>query len=128
MYITLDEYNQITNRPITDATESRIRRASFLLDSRIGNYACAYDGWKLDLDNSDSVTEHQAKIVKEWVAFMIAFLVDNNDSAPSRGSVKLGRFSATEDGEASKVIPEALIYSDIILAGSGLIKRKVQLT
>ncbi len=130
MYINLDEYNQITGRPIIEATPSRIKRASYLLDARIGNYINQYDGWKLDLTDTDCVTAHQANIVKEWVAYMIAFLFDNNDSSPMSGNIKLGRFSFSgkEDSQSSSLIPEELQYADVILAGSGLVKRRVKLS
>ena len=124
-YLTANEYNSITGRPQSEAPDSRIKRASLLLDARIGNYLPdKITGMKLD-------TEHlpvfQSNAVKEWVAQMVAFLYENNDAAPSTSSITLGRFSVTEHGQQGKILPEPLIFADTLLASSGLIRRGVRL-
>jgi hypothetical protein len=124
-YITAAEYNSITGRTKAEATSGRITRACLLLDARIGNYPPdATTGWKLDMDD---LTVHQERAVHEWVAFMIAFLYDNDDVAPSAASLTLGRFSVTEHGQQGNLLPERLGFVDTILISSGLIKRGVDI-
>ena len=121
-YITAAEYAQITGRDSTEATDARLKRASMLLDARIGNYLVNEDGWKLDLTILPS---HQLNAVKEWMAQMVAFLYENSDTAPSSASVSLGRFSVTEHGQKGTLIPESLGFVDSLLVSSGLIRRGV---
>jgi len=122
-YITAVEYNSIMERPQAEATTARIKRASLLLDARIGNYYPDEDtGWKLDIDD---LSIDQENAVKEWLSQMIAYLYDNNDIAPSTASLSLGRFSVTEYGQKGRVLPESLCFADSILVSSGLVKRGV---
>jgi hypothetical protein len=124
-YLTAAEYHVITGRPHSEATDSRIKRASMLLDARIGNYIPdETTGMKLDMD---SLPVFQSDAVKEWVAQMVAFLYENSDHAPSTASVTLGRFSVTEHGQQGKPIPEALIFADTLAVSSGLVRRGVRL-
>ena len=122
-YLTDLEYNQLMDRSQAEATAARIRRASMLLDARIGNYPVLASGWKLDLL---SLPVHQVNAVKEWVAQMVAFLYENSDSAPSSASVSLGRFSVTEHGQKGSLIPESLGFADAALIAAGLIRRGVK--
>ena len=122
-YITAVEYNSIMERPQAEATTARIKRASLLLDARIGNYYPDEDtGWKLDIDD---LSIDQENAVKEWLSQTIAYLYDNNDIAPSTASLSLGRFSVTEYGQKGRVLPESLCFADSILVSSGLVKRGV---
>lgn len=122
-YITAEEYGVITGRPQAEATVARIKRASLLLDARIGNYIPDPDtGRKLDLG---SLPQHQQDAVREWVAQMVAFLYDNNDSAPSSSSISLGRFSVTEHGQRGQAMPERMNLADTILVSSRLVRRHV---
>jgi hypothetical protein len=121
-YITSAEYVQITGRSSLEATDARLKRASMLLDSRIGNYLVSEAGWKLDLT---TLPVHQVDAVKEWVAQMTAFLYENGDSAPTSASLSLGRFSVTEHGQKDRLLPESLGFADSVLVSSGVIKRGV---
>jgi hypothetical protein len=121
-YITAAEYTQITGRSSLEANDARIKRASMLLDSRIGNYLVSEAGWKLDLT---TLPAHQLNAVKEWVAQIITFLYENSDSAPTSASLSLGRFSVTEHGQKDRLLPESLGFADSVLVSSGLIRRGV---
>jgi hypothetical protein len=125
MYLTATEYENITGSDASEATENRLKRACLLLDARIGYYERDDDGWKLD---PDGLANYQSDIVKEWVAWMVAFLALNNDQAPSAASVSLGRFSVTEHGQQGKIIPEQLGLVDAMLDDSGLVNRRTTLT
>lgn len=120
MYISSREYSSITFRHQAEATDARIKRASLLLDARIGNYLPGEDGWKLNLDK---LSGQRKNVVKEWVAQMVAFLSENNDVAPSAASISLGRFSVTEHGQKGQLIPEQMNLADAVLVGSGIIRR-----
>ena len=123
-YITAEEYNQITDNDVADATQARIKRSSRLLDSRIGNHK--YEGeFKLDID---SLPAYQKAAVKEWVAWMIFALNKNNDSIEVNESVKLGRFSVTQRDGKSEMVPDSLIYADSVLKSSGIVKTGVRYT
>jgi len=120
MYLTAEEYNEITGRDIEEATDARLKRASMLLDARIGYHKRGSDGWKLELDD---LPGNQTDAAKEWVAQMVIFLADNNDQAPSAASISLGRFSVTEHGQQEQLIPEEMNLADMILESSGLVNR-----
>ncbi len=122
MYLTATEYARLTGRGQLEATDARIRRASMLLDARIGNHLRASSEWKLDLTKLEA---HQVSAVKEWVAQMAAFLAENADIAPTSASVSLGRFSVTEYGQRGQVIPESLGFADAALVSAGLVRRGV---
>lgn len=119
-YITASEYSEITGRSELEATTHRIQYASMLLDSRIGNYLRGDDGWKLDLEN---LLEYKSSAVKQWVAYMVSYLYDYNDSAPSSASLSLGRFSVKENSQQG--LPEQLSFADSVLVSSGLVVRGV---
>ena len=119
-YITAAEYNEIMDRPLAEATDARIKRASLLLDARIGNYfPDEVTGWKLDMDD---LAVDRVNAVKEWLSQMIAYLYENNDQAPSTASLSLGRFSVTEYGQKGRVLPESLCFADSILVSSGIVR------
>ena len=123
MYLTSNEYSEITGRLEAEATKQRIKLASMLLDARIGNYIHNSDGWKLDLTTLENF---KSNAVKQWVAYMIAYLFDNNDEAPVSSSVTLGRFSAGMGSERKQaVLPEQLNFADSVLISSGLVIRGV---
>ncbi len=126
-YIDPVDYGELTGRPMSEASVSRILRASLLLDARIGNYPLNRSGWKLDVD---SMPEKKRMAVKDWVSQMVAFLRDNNDALPSASSISLGRFSVTSAADKSQkgqILPESLLLSDAILVGEGLIRSKVRI-
>lgn len=137
MYITAIEYKSFTGRPRSEATKVRIRIASKLLDSRIGNHGTYDNGWKIDKDDDtwyvDETIElsHDQKIaVKMWVAVMISCLVDNDNKPVTNKNVKLGRFSVGNSGGNNifnQVLPEEMNYHDSILISSGIIKRSIDI-
>ena len=124
MYITATEYATITGRDSSEAPAVRRKRASLYLDARVGYYERNDDGYKLDLDG---LTNYQKSAAQEWVAWMVAFLTDNNDSAPSASSLSLGRFSVTEHGQRNQLVPEGMNLSDALLISSGLVNKAVAL-
>lgn len=124
MYLTAQEYADLTGRPQNEATEAAINLASRLLDSRIGYYPFAED-YKLDLD---LLTTRQVDIVKLWVAQMIANNFDNDGSVEQlEDSVSLGRFSVDRGNSrvSGNLIPSSMQYTDELLIDSGLIRRLV---
>src|SRR5690554_4123348 len=123
MYITCEQYEQITGHDPYEATDARIKRSSRLLDARIGNHPRG--DWKLDMDSLESF---QQDAVKEWVSWMVFSLVENGDSVQVNETVRLGRFSATAREQADEYMPDELIYADQQLKDSGLIRRGVKYT
>ena len=138
MYITSTEYNSYTGRPATEATTVRIRIASKLLDSRIGNHGTYDNGWKIDkndditwkVDDYYELTHDQMIAVKMWVSAMVSCLYDNDDKPITNKNVKLGRFSVGNAGGMSvfnQVLPEEMNYHDSILISSGIIRREIDI-
>lgn len=126
MYITAQEYMAITGRDESEAIAGRLKIATQLLDARIGPRSRdIITGLKLAVAD---LPAHQQDAVKTWCAQMVAFLVDNDDKAPSTKSLQLGRFSVTEHGQREQVIPEEIAFADSILATSGLITRAVSMS
>lgn len=124
-YITASEYNSITERDQAEATNARIKRASLMLDARIGNHIPdETTGLKLDVDK---LSKHRQNAVKEWVAQMVMFLYDNGDVAPSAAHLSLGRFSTTSHGQGNQVLPVELNFADSILVSSGVVRRGVKM-
>ena len=124
MYITPIDYGNLTGGDPADATEQRIKRASRLLDVRLGNRS-RVDGWKVDID---SLADYQSDAVKEWVAWMVFALVENSDSIEVNETVRLGRFSVTARDTGNQLIPDALKYADSMIKDSGLVKLGVRYT
>ena len=147
-YITASDYSLLTGRDSDEATIIRITKACKLLDARIGNYPVLTSGYKIDSSNdtwrvaldpgsdleSDiyvnwpyyNLTTGQKDAIKMWVAEMIMFLVQNNDSSPTSDNLKLGRFSVSKNAKkANTLIPEQMYYTDSILVESGIINRRV---
>ena len=137
MYVTDVEYKSFTGRPSAEATKVKIRLASKLLDSRIGNYGTYENGWKIDIsedpwevDGCQELTHDQMIAVKMWVSGMISVLHDGNNKPATSKNVKLGRFSVGDSGGMSvfnQVLPEEINYHDSILISSGLIKRAIDI-
>ena len=122
MYITGAIYHDITGRDESEATQARIERACRLLDARIGNYPYRGD-WKLDMDK---LRPDQVSAVQEWVCGMIISFEVNNDGAQVVEGVSLGRFSlAGRDNGLPARVPDQLIYPEMLLKSSGLIRRYV---
>jgi len=133
MYITPTEYNTITGRDSTEATTIRITLSSKLLDSRIGNYPTFEDigykinsSWQVEEDGvNTTLTKSKKDAIQMWVAQMVSYLYDNNDTPPtSESGVSLGRFSVNGSSNISD-IPDEVKYADSILISSGIINRKV---
>ena len=133
MYITPTEYNTITGRDSAEATTIRITLSSKLLDSRIGNYPIFENigykinsSWQVEEDGvNTTLTKSKKDAVQMWVAQMVSFLYDNNDTPPtSESGVSLGRFSVNGSSNISN-IPDEVKYADSILISSGIINRKV---
>ena len=138
MYVTDIEYKSFTGRPSSEATTVRIRIASKLLDSRIGNHGVYDNGWKIDkndditwkIDECYELTHDQMIAVKMWVSAMISALCDNDNKPTTNKNVKLGRFSVGNSGGMgvfNQVLPEEINYHDSILISSGLIKRAIDI-
>lgn len=137
MYITSIEYKSFTDRPSAEATKVRIRIASKLLDSRIGNYGTYSDGWKIDnsddtwyVNDTEQVTHDQKIAIQMWVSVMIGCLYDNDNKPATNKNVKLGRFSVGNSGGSNifnKVLPEEMAYHDSILISSGIIRRAIDI-
>lgn len=126
-YITAAEYNQETGRPQAEATDYRLKMASKLLDSRIGLWPEPESGeFKLDLSGSE-LTGRQIAAVKSWTAWMVAALVDNDDSIQVNESIKLGSFSVTARDGKNELIPDQLQFADQILVDSRMIRRRVRI-
>ena len=125
MYLTAEEYTEITGRAEAEATDARIKRACQLLDSRIGNYSVDLTtGLKLDLDD---LTVAEKAAVQEWVARMIVYLYENNDYGPMSANVSLGRFSVSRYANQQQgVLADEMMLADSVLVGSGLIRRRVR--
>ena len=86
VYITSTEYTEYTERVGTEASTMRIAFASRMLDSRIQVYNM------LDTDEMAELTEEQQYAVKNWVSWMVAWLVDNNNAQPNMTYIRMGRF------------------------------------
>ena len=138
MYITAIEYKSFTGRPRSEATKVRIRIASKLLDSRIGNHGVYSNGWKIDkedtyewyVDDNTLLAHDQVIAVKMWVSVMVSCLYDNDNKPVTNKNIKLGRFSVGNTGGSSifnKVLPEEMAYQDSILTSSGIIKRAIDI-
>lgn len=123
MYITADEYEQITSRPKEEATEQRIRYASHLLDARIGPPLAVNGEFKLDLS---SLNAQKRFAVMNWVAWMVSYLADHNDTFESFTSISLGRYSETKGSGGNEALPSQIRLADHILVGSGLVNRRVR--
>lgn len=122
MYITAQEYSDYTGRDSSEATSARIKRASRLLDVRIGYYPDR-DDFKLTVSD---LKAYQQDAVKTWVAFMIEALVINDDSVQVNEAVSLGRFSVeARDGDDTIAIPDQVKYADMQLKDAGLIRRAI---
>lgn len=119
MYLTAEEYNEITGRDADEATDRLIKKACQLLDYRIGYYEREDDGWKLDLDDLE---DYQSDAVKSWVAWLVADLVDLKDR-PSAGSIKLGRFQMSVPEDSPEVLQE-LVLADAVLVSAKMVNRK----
>jgi hypothetical protein len=126
LYEGISEYEEITGRDPSEATEARVEMASRLLDARIGIYDFDEDtGYKLDLD---TLLPHQRRAVKIWVAGMIVYLFEHNDQAPTSEAITLGRFSVSgRTGEVNSSFPEQLTLADHLIATSGLVNRRVSI-
>jgi|SRR5690625_2432294 len=134
MYLTVEEYEEITGK---DATESDIEQACMLLDARLGNrrtrrgkaqhkHKDKHKRWILSMDH---LYKYQQQAVKQWVAHMTTYIVENDGLAPSIDNVSLGRFSVSDGSgdHSSALIPTELKYADSVLISSGLIVRRAGL-
>lgn len=124
-YIDAAKYNEMTGRPGSEATASRLLLASALLDARLGNYAYdATSGLKLNLAELSAA---QVKAVELWVAYMVTGLFETNDTLQTGGSLKLGRFSegVTANQVVGELMPDNVKLADAVLKASGLIRRAV---
>lgn len=124
-YLEASEYEGYTGRDESEAEDYRINMASRLLDARIGNHRYEEDSeFKLDIDG---LPKYQQEAVKNWVAWMVAGLEENNDSIESTDNLTLGRFSVSKN-EDSTTMPDQLKYADQILKTTGVIKLGVKYT
>lgn len=151
-YITSSEYAALTGRDSSEATSIRIKIASKLLDSRIGNYGIYTNGYKIDTSSSTwyvtpifltddrefinvsntnykvEVTSGQKEAIKIWIAGMIAELYDSGDISSTEDNLTLGRFSVSKSKNSSgAILPQSMGYYDSILISSGIIERRVGL-
>lgn len=131
-YIDSSIYNNITGRDASEATASRLKRASRLLDNRIGNYLRItesghdYEGFKLDLDD---LKTWQKEAVQEWVAWMTAALYVGGDAPDTFQRIQLGRFSVTENADdENNNLPNMVKFADMQLRDAKLINTHVRST
>ena len=122
-YIEETDYAASTGRSDAEATDVRIKRASRLLDTRIGCWtrktSGTYLGWKLDLSDFD---DYRSEAVQEWVAWMVAALFDSDDVMESGGdSIKLGKFSVSRSTMKTGM-PAKLQYVDAQLVDANMVK------
>jgi hypothetical protein len=111
-YVDASEYATLTGRVSTEAALYRINMASRLLDARI---QCD----PMSESDIDDLTEAQQYAVQLWVAWMIAFMVDNNDSVPDKTYIRLGRFEQRNNvGDSTRFAK--LDFAERILINSGL--------
>ena len=124
MYITAQEYADITGRAISEAGDDILRFASLLLDSRLGNTHLHEDLTGIDDD--------EKTIVKRWVAYMAANIVDEDaDSDKQEQSVSLGSFSVTYDDDedvsiSAGMMPEDMRLVDLALVSTGLVNKRIR--
>ena len=122
-YISTAEYAQLTGGQEVDATAERLASASRLLDMRIGSWvrrtSGTYDGYKIDLDDS-AFNAFQVEAIKRWTAWMLKYLVDNNDQIVGAKSVTLGRFKVEESGDDNALREMAL--SDSMLVDAEMVR------
>ena len=123
-YIEKADYASITGRSDTEATDPRIKRASRLLDSRIGVWtrktSGTYVGWKLDLSDFDA---YRSEAVTEWVAWVVAALFDSNDQMdPGGESVRLGKFQVNRSVVSKTGLPAKLQFADSQLVDANMVK------
>lgn len=126
-YIENSRFQDITDRT-DDATEGQLQRASMLLDVRCGlpnhvSYSQKDDLLLLDYDNLNA---RRKEAVAQWVAWMTASLIDNDNSVHSvEESITLGRFSVTEGSDENELMPDELRYADEMVRGYNLVRRGV---
>ncbi len=123
-YIENTEYATATGRPAAEATDARIKRASRLLDARIGSWtrktSGTFVGWKLDLSLFDA---YRSESVVEWVSWLVATLFDSNDVLDAGGeSVRLGKFQVNRSVVAKTGYPAKLQYADEQLVDANMVK------
>ena len=124
MYLTAAEDATITGRSEDQATTQRIKQSCMLLDARLGMRTREDNGWKVDMTD---VEDYQSEAIKQWVAYMILYLFDNSDTAPSTSNLTLGKFSVSGNTEGIQGIPNALSFVDSILVSSELIRTEVKM-
>lgn len=111
-YIDASEYASLTGRDSSEAALYRLTISSRLLESRI---QCG----PLSESDIDDLTELQQQAIQLWVAWMVAFMVDNNDSAPDKTYIRLGRFEQRNNvGDSTRFAK--LELAERILINSGL--------
>ena len=129
-YIVASEYTELTGRPVSEATDSRLLRASQLLDTRIG-VRYTYDettGRKLDLS---TLSVARAGAVKSWVAWMVVAMYENADNPTINETVTLGRFSLQAQGSGARspiTLPDQVVWADEHLRDVGVIDRRVRVS
>src|SRR5699024_6835489 len=124
MYITAQEYADITGRAISEAGDDTLRLASLLHDSRLGNTHLHEDLTGIDDD--------EKTIVKRWVAYMAANIVDeDDDSDKQEQSVSFGSFGVTYDDDedvsiSAGMMPEGMRLVDLALVSTGLVNQRIR--
>src|SRR5699024_4153580 len=124
MYITAQEYADITGRAISEAGDDILRFAYLHIDSRLGNRHLHEDLTAIDDDENT--------IVKRWVAYMAANIVDEDaDSDKQEQSVSLGSFSVTYDDDedvsiSAGMMPEDMRLVDLALVSTGLVNKRIR--
>lgn len=111
-YIDAATYASLTGRAESEAALYRRTISSRLLESRI---QCD----PLSDTDIDDLTELQQQAIQLWVAWMIAFMVDNNDTVPDKTYIRLGRFEQRNNvGDSTRFAK--LELAERILINSGL--------
>ena len=127
-YITATQYNTISGRDQSEATDARIERASLLLDARCGldRHADSDDDDKEFLIDKDDLNARQKKAVEQWTAWLVASLAKSNDSPQVVEDVRLGRFQVrAQDGRQVRMVSDDMMYADQLLVSTGMVRRDV---
>lgn len=111
--ITSSDYAKITGRSASEAIDQRIRMAYLLFLNRIGCTETYF--------NSLTITDQQEEAAKIWIARLVEYLYDNDDSPPEITGFRLGKF---EQKGRDFIDMSKMAYPDMILKSCGLIKRK----
>ena len=105
-----------------------MKRGSMMLDVRAGvaNHTKSDQDDDLLLLDLEELNARQKEIVKQWVAWFVFSLSENDDSIQVEESIRLGRFQAAAREGKNQLLPDGLMYADQMLKSSGIIRRDIR--